>query len=411
MGGQRPHEVHNNDIAFSKIKFKIPSFDGKYDPDAFLTWEMAVEQKFTCHDFPENACVRAATSEFTDFAYIWWIEHGKKNPNNMPQTWDALKRIMRARFVPSYYARDLLNQLQQLKQGTKSVEEYYQELQMGMLLCNLEEDVEPTMARFLGGLNREIQDILAYKEYTNITRLFHLACKAEREVQGRRASTRTNISAGRNFSMQPRSSIPSTGRAAAPYSSSARTAAPPSSDKPRDNPANSAAKTTQKPATTTSSVASTGRTRDVQCHRYKGFGHVMRDCPSKHVLVVKNDGEYSSTSELYEDILALLAADHAGSEGYSEEHINAAEADHYESLIAQRVLSAQMEKAEQNQRHTLFQTKCVIKEHSCRVIIDGGSCNNLASSDMVEKLALTTQPHPHPYCIQWLNNTVFLPIP
>ena len=46
-------------------------------------------------------------------------------------------------------------------------------------------------------------------------------------------------------------------------------------------------------------------------HRCKGFGHVMRDCPSKRVLVVKNDGEYSSTSELEEDILALLAADHA----------------------------------------------------------------------------------------------------
>ena len=52
--------------------------DGKYDPDAYLTWEMASEQKFTCHDFPENACVRAATSEFTDFASVWWIEHGKK---------------------------------------------------------------------------------------------------------------------------------------------------------------------------------------------------------------------------------------------------------------------------------------------------------------------------------------------
>jgi Retrotransposon gag protein len=184
IGGHRPREVHHNDNAFSKIKFKIPPFDGKYDPDAYLTWEMAVEQKFICHDFPENACVRAATSEFTDFASVWWIEYGKKNPNNMPQTWDALKRVMRARFVPSYYARDLLNQLQQLKQGTKSVEEYYQELQTGMLRCNLEEDVEPAMARFLGGLNREIQDILAYKEYTNITRLFHLACKAEREVHG-----------------------------------------------------------------------------------------------------------------------------------------------------------------------------------------------------------------------------------
>ena len=39
------------------------------------------------------------------------------------------------------------------------------------------------------------------------------------------------------------------------------------------------------------------------------------------------------------------------------------------------------------------------------MIIDGGSCNNLASSDMVEKLALSTNPHPHPYYIQWLNNS------
>jgi hypothetical protein len=39
---------------------------------------MAVEQKFTCHDFPENACVRAATSEFTEFASVWWIEYAKK---------------------------------------------------------------------------------------------------------------------------------------------------------------------------------------------------------------------------------------------------------------------------------------------------------------------------------------------
>ena len=176
---------------------------------------------------------------------------------------------------------------------------------MGMLRCNLEEDVEPAMARFLGGLNREIQDIHAYKEYTNITCLFHLACKTEREVQGRRVSTKTNISAARNFSTQPRSSIPSTGRVAAPYSSSARTASPPSSDKPRDSPTNSAAKTAQKPTATTSSVASTGRTRDIQCHRCKGFGHVMRDCPSKRVLIVKNDGEYSHLMKIHLHFLQL----------------------------------------------------------------------------------------------------------
>jgi hypothetical protein len=88
-----------------------------------------------------------------------------------------------------------------------------------------------------------------------------------------------------------------------------------------------------------------------------------------------------------------------------EEHIGIGDADHYASLIVQRVPRPQMERVEQNQRHTLFQTKCVIKERSCRMIIDGESCNNLASSDMVDKLALTTKPHPHPYHIQWLNNS------
>jgi hypothetical protein len=277
---------------------------------------------------------------------------------------------------------------------------------MSMLCCNLVEGEETAMARFLGRLNREIQDILAYKDYTNVTRLFHLACKAEREVQGRRASTRPNVSAGKSTSWQPRMDTSMGGRAPVPTPSLSCAAAPsPSSDKPRAPPTTSATKTVQKPAASASSVASTGRTRDVQCHRCKGFGHVQRDCPTKCILVAKDDGAYSSASDFDDDTLALFAADHAGNEGTPDEHIDARAAEHYESLIVQRVLSAQMEKAEQNQQHMLFQTKCVIKEHSCRMIIDGGSYNNLASSEMVEKLALSTKPHPHPYHIQWLNNS------
>ena len=75
---------------------------------------------------------------------------------------------------------------------------------------------------------------------------------------------------------------------------------------------------------------------------------MQRDYPSKHVLVVKNDGEYLSTSDFDEDTLALLAADHTNNEELPEEHIRANDTEHYENLIVQRVLSAQMEKAEQN---------------------------------------------------------------
>jgi hypothetical protein len=68
-------------------------------------------------------------------------------------------------------------------------------------------------------------------------------------------------------------------------------------------------------------------------------------------------------------------------------------------------LSAQITKAEPDQRHNLFHTKGVVKDQCIHIIIDGGSCNNLASMEMVEKLALTTRPHPRPYHIQWFNNS------
>jgi hypothetical protein len=42
--------------------------------------------------------------------------------------------------------------------------------------------------------------------------------------------------------------------------------------------------------------------------------------------------------------------------------------------------------------------------YQARVIIDGGSCNNLVSLDLVKQLGLTTRPHPHPCHIQWFND-------
>jgi hypothetical protein len=87
-------------------------------------------------------------------------------------------------------------------EGSQSVEEYYQELQKGMLRCGLVESDDAALARFRGGLNREIQDILDYNDYFDITILFEYACKAEREVQGRRSKTYTNSFCRSGFDTQ-----------------------------------------------------------------------------------------------------------------------------------------------------------------------------------------------------------------
>src|SRR6185312_12765724 len=145
---------------------------------------------------PVNSQVKAAISEFTDFALIWWREYKQKHPT--PTTWTQLKVAIRHRFVPSYYARDLLEKMQCFRQGQQSVEDYYQEFQKGMIRCGLFETDDAAMACFRGGLNRKIQDILDYKEYNDMTTLFAYACKAEREVQGRCSKPYSNSFAGRS---------------------------------------------------------------------------------------------------------------------------------------------------------------------------------------------------------------------
>jgi hypothetical protein len=54
----------------------------------------------------------------------------------------------------------------------------------------------------------------------------------------------------------------------------------------------------------------------------------------------------------------------------------------------------------------LFQKKTVVgPSKACKVIIDGGSCRNLASKELCTKLKLKYIPHPNPYFIQWISDS------
>jgi hypothetical protein len=86
MGGHRHqgHAQHASDDPYAEVKFKIPPFSGHYDAEGYLDWEMTVEQKFSAHLIPERHRVRQASSEFKDFAIIWWS--GLAAENALPTT-------------------------------------------------------------------------------------------------------------------------------------------------------------------------------------------------------------------------------------------------------------------------------------------------------------------------------------
>ena len=56
-----------------------------------------------------------------------------------------------------------------------------------------------------------------------------------------------------------------------------------------------------------------------------------------------------------------------------------------------------------DQRENIFQTKCKFKGDLCDLIIDGGIESNCVSKNLVKRLGLETQLHPHPYKIRCLD--------
>ena len=71
--------------------------------------------------------------------------------------------------------------------------------------------------------------------------------------------------------------------------------------------------------------------------------------------------------------------------------------------MVQRLLGSQPCELSPSQRENIFHTRCKVNDKICSLIVDSGSCCNCCSSRLVEKLVLTTTPHPKPYKLQRLN--------
>ncbi|KAH9657954.1 hypothetical protein KPL70_023288 [Citrus sinensis] len=171
MCGRDDRRARRIDRDLGSIKLKIPSFQGKNDPEAYLEWEKKVELVFDCHNYFEEKKVKLAAVEFTDYAIIWWdqlVLSRRRNRERPINTWEEMKAIMRRRFVTSHYYRELHQRLQSLTQGSRSVEDYHKEMEIIMIRANIEEEREATMARFLHGLNQDIANVVDLQHYGHI---------------------------------------------------------------------------------------------------------------------------------------------------------------------------------------------------------------------------------------------------
>ena len=111
---RNPRWQDGTDRNLGNIKMKIPSFQGKNDPEVYLEWEKKVEFIFECHNYSDEKKVKLAMIEFTDYALIWLdqlVMNRRRNYERPIEMWGEMKATMRRRFVPSHYYMDLYQKL------------------------------------------------------------------------------------------------------------------------------------------------------------------------------------------------------------------------------------------------------------------------------------------------------------
>ncbi|XP_071909873.1 uncharacterized protein [Coffea arabica] len=382
---------------FKGIKMQIPEFKGRSDPEAFLEWLSKIEMVFSCQNYTEVQKVQLATMEFTEYAMVWWDQIKKsRRRNGLPELvpWPELRAMMRTRFVPGHYTRDLYHRLQTLVQGNRSVDEYHKEMEILMLRADVQEDPEATMARFLSGLRPDIAERVELQHYMELHELVDKAIKVEQRLK-RRGTTRSNFGKttySTNHPFQPRNDPRPSPNAHTP--------------KPRFEGGKVGNPSFSKPPSSTPKFEeprAQTRARDTRCFKCQGRGHIASQCPNQRTMIMMQNGEIVSEDEgEYEGIPPL----EGGSDGESpnEEEFSAPEGHFGTALVARRALTARV-KEDELQRENIFYTRCFVNQALCSVIIDSGSCTNVASSLMVDNLKLPTRDHPRPYKLQWLNNS------
>ncbi|GJW52999.1 reverse transcriptase domain-containing protein [Tanacetum coccineum] len=293
----RDDSYRDDPIRGMELKIEIPEFTGKVHTDDFIDWFSTVERVFDVRDIPDKLKVKLVTIKLRQHASLWWdhvTKRGRIKGKSKVETWEKMKKLMKAKFLPENHRQEAFLDYHNLSQRNMTVEEVINEFDKLHMRCDVVEEEEQVVARFLGVFKPEITDIVSLQPYWTYTDVCRLALKVEKHIKAKSKGTTSR------------------------FTPPTRTATP----------------TTPKATTLTTSVASNTRehvNNAPHCYKYSGLGHYARDCSNLKTLAFVPD----DADPIY-DTDAAPEVDEPGDELVYP--------DRGEALVIQRVLNVAVSK-------------------------------------------------------------------
>ncbi|XP_052622996.1 uncharacterized protein LOC128128159 [Lactuca sativa] len=384
-GGNRrqPRRGEHRVVEEFKVS-ELPEFVGGTDPERYLEWERKIERMFEFKEVDDEKSCKYAILKLSGGASLWFEGLKAKRTREGKEkicSWLSLKRKLRKRYVPSTHRIATYKKIADLRQGKMSVGEYIDEFEKLSLMGDIEEIEEQKMTRFLKGLNYNIANVVELYPYADFGTLCGLCLKLEGQAKARYGgSSSSSLESPKSKSWSKPESSNRQNSVSTPSGSSSVPVAP----------------------KLTSGTKETSLAK-IRCFKCQGFGHYQNACPNKRVVTLREAIECREELE-EEERLAGIFYD-TQQEEEEEEEVEY-EAPVYDTVLVLRTLKTQgvQTVADMDQRDQLFHTKCLVRNKWCSLIIDGGSCTNVASNEMVIKLGLSTTNHPKPYVLHWLDD-------